>query len=318
MKKSSNLVNIRKAFTRNQRFCIICTSVAFLAVGLMAYRIHIMQENFKAIYDHQAALYDQRERFYENLGDVVEELRVKEFDINRINAAIEAKQLTVEQNIDTSYQILLGKSSRTTNDELIEVKSTSKETEIFLVTKLGMCIRFRETDVRPTGRSSMGVIGMNLSDGDEIVGMQLDHQGDSLLIVSENGMGKRTYLDEFTVQKRGGKGIKCYKITEKTGDVVGVKAVDDEHEIMMITTEGIIIQLRMDDISTLGRITSGVKMINLDDNVKVARIAKVREKLSDGHHEIENIDDVVGEEDEEEDSLYNGSEGTGLHKEVQE
>ena len=184
------------------------------------------------------------------------------------------------------------------DDELIEVKTTSRDTEIFLVTKLGMCIRFKETDVRPTGRSSMGVIGMNLSDGDEIVGMQLDHQGDSLLIVSENGMGKRTYLDEFTVQKRGGKGIKCYKITEKTGDVVGVKAVDDEHEIMMITTEGIIIQLRMDDISTLGRITSGVKMINLDDNVKVARIAKVREKLSDGHHEIENLDDIVDEEEE--------------------
>ena len=184
------------------------------------------------------------------------------------------------------------------DDELIEVKTTSMETEIFLVTKLGMYIRFKETDVRPTGRNSMGVIGMNLSDGDEIVGMQLDHQGDSLLIVSENGMGKRTYLDEFTVQKRGGKGIKCYKITEKTGDVVGVKAVDDEHEIMMITTEGIIIQLRMEDISTLGRITSGVKMINLDDNVKVARIAKVREKLSDGHHEIENLDDIVDESED--------------------
>ena len=184
------------------------------------------------------------------------------------------------------------------DDELIEVKTTSMDTEIFLVTKLGMCIRFKETDVRPTGRNSMGVIGMNLSDGDEIVGMQLDHQGDSLLIVSENGMGKRTYLDEFTVQKRGGKGIKCYKITEKTGDVVGVKAVDDEHEIMMITTEGIIIQLRMEDISTLGRITSGVKMINLDDNVKVARIAKVREKLSDGHHEIENLDDIVDESED--------------------
>ena len=184
------------------------------------------------------------------------------------------------------------------DDELIEVKTTSMDTEIFLVTKLGMCIRFKETDVRPTGRNSMGVIGMNLSDGDEIVGMQLDHQGDSLLIVSEHGMGKRTYLDEFTVQKRGGKGIKCYKITEKTGDVVGVKAVDDEHEIMMITTEGIIIQLRMEDISTLGRITSGVKMINLDDNVKVARIAKVREKLSDGHHEIENLDDIVDESED--------------------
>lgn len=186
------------------------------------------------------------------------------------------------------------------DDELIEVKTTSMETEIFLITKLGMCIRFKETDVRPTGRSSMGVIGMNLSDGDEIVGMQLDHQGDSLLIVSENGMGKRTYLDEFTVQKRGGKGVKCYKITEKTGDVVGVKAVNDDHEIMMITTEGIIIQLRMEDISTLGRITSGVKMINLDDNVKVAKIAKVREKLSDGNQEFENIEDAMEEIPEEE------------------
>lgn len=188
------------------------------------------------------------------------------------------------------------------DDELIEVKTTSNETEIFLVTKLGMCIRFKETDVRPTGRASMGVIGMNLSDGDEIVGMQLDHQGDSLLIVSENGLGKRTYLDEFTVQKRGGKGVKCYKITEKTGDVVGVKAVNDDHEIMMITTEGIIIQLRMEDISTLGRITSGVKMINLDSNVKVAKIAKVREKISDGNQEFENIEDAM--EDIPEDEKY--------------
>jgi len=156
-----------------------------------------------------------------------------------------------------------------------------------------MCIRFKETDVRSTGRNSMGVIGMNLSDSDEIVGMQLDHQGDSLLIVSDNGMGKRTYLDEFTVQKRGGKGVKCYKITEKTGYVVGVKAVNDDHEIMMITTEGIIIQLRMAEISTLGRITSGVKMINLDKGVTVAKIAKVREKVSDGEQEIEDIDEAL-------------------------
>ena len=179
------------------------------------------------------------------------------------------------------------------DDELIEVKITDENTEIFLVTKQGMCIRFRETDVRATGRNSMGVIGMNLSDDDEIVGMQLDHQGDSLLIVSENGMGKRTYLEEFTVQKRGGKGVKCYKITEKTGYVVGVKAVTDSNEIMMITTGGVIIQLRMDDISTLGRITSGVKMINLDEGVKVAQIAKVREKVSNGDQEFENLDDAM-------------------------
>ena len=186
------------------------------------------------------------------------------------------------------------------DDELIEVKSTDENTEIFLVTKHGMCIRFKETEVRNTGRTSMGVIGMNLSDSDEIIGMQLDHQGDSLLIVSENGMGKRTYLDEFTVQKRGGKGVKCYKITEKTGYVVGLKAVNDDHEIMMITTEGIIIQLRMEDISTLGRITSGVKMINLDDGVKVAKIAKVREKVSNGEQEFENLDDAMEEIPEEE------------------
>ncbi len=185
------------------------------------------------------------------------------------------------------------------DDELIEVKTTSQNTEIFLVTKQGMCIRFKETDVRATGRSSMGVIGMNLSQGDEIVGMQLDHQGDSLLIVSEYGMGKRTYLNEFTVQKRGGKGVKCYKITDKTGDVVGVKAVNEDHEIMMITDGGIIIQLRMEDISTLGRITSGVKMIHLDEGVKVAKIAKVREKISNGEEEFENIEDAMEDISEE-------------------
>ena len=179
------------------------------------------------------------------------------------------------------------------DDELIEVKITDKDSEIFLVTKLGMCIRFRETDLRATGRSSMGVIGMNLSDGDEIIGMQLQSQGDSLLIVSENGLGKRTYLNEFTLQNRGGKGVKCYKITERTGNVMGIKAVEDENEIMMITTEGIIIQLRMQDISTMGRITSGVKMMDLEEGVKVAKIAKVREKISNGEQEFDNVDDAM-------------------------
>ena len=141
----------------------------------------------------------------------------------------------------------------------------------------------------------MGVIGMNLSDQDEIVGMQLQSQGDSLLIVSENGMGKRTYLDEFSVQYRGGKGIKCYKITEKTGDVIGVKAVKDDHEIMMITTAGIIIQLRMEDVSTLGRNTSGVKLIQLEKNNKVARIAKVREKISNGDQEFSDVEEALEE-----------------------
>ena len=185
------------------------------------------------------------------------------------------------------------------DDELIEIKITDENTEIFLVTKQVMCVRFKETDLRATGRTSMGVIGMNLGKDDEIVGMQLDHQGDSLLIVSENGMGKRTLLDEFTVQRRGGKGIKCYKITDKTGYVVGVKAVNDEHEIMMITTGGVIIQIRMEDVSTLGRIASGVKLINLDEGVTVAQIAKVREKISDGDKEFEDLDDAMEEIPEE-------------------
>lgn len=185
------------------------------------------------------------------------------------------------------------------DDELIEVKVTDKDSEIFLVTKQGMCIRFKETDVRTTSRNSMGVIGMNLSDGDEIVGMQLQSQGDSMLIVSENGLGKRTDLEEFTVQKRGGKGIKCYKITDKTGDVIGAKAVVDENEVMMITDGGVIIQLRAQDISNLGRITSGVKMINLDQGVKVAKIAKVREKVSNGEQEFENVDDALEDIPEE-------------------
>ena len=188
------------------------------------------------------------------------------------------------------------------NDELIEIKVTDKNTDIFLVTKFGMCIRFKETDLRATGRSSMGVIGMNLMKGDEIVGMQLDHQGDSLLIVSEKGLGKRTLLEEFSVQRRGGKGVKCYKITDKTGYVIGVKAVNNEHEIMMITTEGIIIQIPMEDVSTIGRVASGVKLINLDEGVTVAQIAKVREKVSDGEDEIE-----VEEDEEEVISEENGS-----------
>ncbi len=223
---------------------------------------------------------------------------VKEYEENKNFFMITKNGIAKKTNI-TEYSNIRKNGLTAINlredDELIEVKITDSDTEIFLVTKHGMCIRFKETDVRATGRSSMGVIGMNLADGDEIVGMQLDHQGDSLLIASEKGMGKRTYLDEFTVQKRGGKGVKCYKITEKTGYVVGVKAVNDDHEIMMITTGGIIIQIPMNDVSTLGRITSGVKLINLDEDVTVAQIAKVREKVSNGDQEFENIDDAMEE-----------------------
>lgn len=127
----------------------------------------------------------------------------------------------------------------------------------------------------------MGVRGMNLDPGDEVVAMQLNSQGDYLLVVSENGMGKRTAMSEFTCQNRGGKGVKCYKITEKTGNVIGAKAVNEENEIMMITTEGIIIRITCAGISILGRITSGVKLINLDEGVTVASLAKVREKVEE-------------------------------------
>ncbi len=186
------------------------------------------------------------------------------------------------------------------DDELIEVKTTDADSEIFLVTKLGMCIRFKETDVRNTGRTSMGVIGMNLDDGDEIIGMQTNKQGDYLLIASELGLGKRTNINEFTVQKRGGKGVKCYKITDKTGDVVGVKAVREGQEILMITSGGILIQIPVDQVSILGRITSGVKLIELEKGIKVAKIAKVREKVSNGDQEFENVEDAMEEIEESE------------------
>ena len=170
---------------------------------------------------------------------------------------------------------------------------TDNERDIFLITRHGQCIRFKETDVRPTGRASIGVRGMNLGFEDEVVAMQMDSQGENLLLVSEYGMGKRTETCEFAVQHRGGKGVKCYKITEKTGNVVGAKAVKDGREVMLITNEGIIIRIGVDDISQLGRVTSGVKLMNLDNtkDIRVASIAKVRE---DEHKEElgEDTDDA--------------------------
>ncbi len=168
-------------------------------------------------------------------------------------------------------------------DELIEVKYTDNEQDVLLITKFGMCIRFHETDVRPTGRTSMGVIGMNLTDQDEVVAMQVHTQGEYLLVVSENGLGKRTSMEEFNAQNRGGKGIKCYKITEKTGNVIGAKAVNEENEVMLITNEGIIIRIPCNGISIVGRIASGVKLMNVDsENVVVASIAKVRNQEDSG------------------------------------
>ena len=166
------------------------------------------------------------------------------------------------------------------DDKLIEVKVTDNTEEVFLFTKFGQCIRFKETDVRSTGRTTMGVIGMNLAPDDVVIAMQLASQGDSVMIVSENGLGKCTLIDEFTAQNRGGKGVKCYKITEKSGNLVGVKSVSKDDEIMLITTEGIIIRMQVNDTTLLGRVTTGVKLINLSDGIKVASIAKVVEDKS--------------------------------------
>ncbi len=188
------------------------------------------------------------------------------------------------------------------DDELIEVKTAKDDDIAFLVTKYGKCIKFTIDDVRKTGRSSIGVRGINLDDNDEVVAMQLERQGSELLIVSEKGMGKRTSVDEFSIQKRGGKGVKCYKINEKTGNVVGVKAVNDDQEIMMITNEGIIIQLEVSEISSLGRITSGVKLMDLDKkkDIRIVSIAKVRDNPEQNinEEELEKTIEVDNLEDE--------------------
>ncbi|CCY60043.1 DNA gyrase subunit A [Coprococcus eutactus] len=188
------------------------------------------------------------------------------------------------------------------NDELIEVKATNGDDDIFLITKKGMSIRFNEKDVRQTGRTSMGVKGIHLGKDDIVISMQMSSQGEKILLVTENGMGKRTLISEFNAQNRGGKGVKCYKITEKTGDLVGAKIVTDENDVMIITTEGIIIRTSCDGISTLGRVTSGVKVINLnyDNNVKVASMTEVqKEEFDDEDPEGENPEETEDTEDTE-------------------
>lgn len=187
------------------------------------------------------------------------------------------------------------------DDELIEVKATDNTEDIFLVTKKGMCIRFHETDVRITGRVSMGVIGMKFEPGDEVIGMQMASQGESLLVVSQYGLGKRTPIEEFTSQFRGGKGVRCYRITDKTGDLVGAKLVDESRQIMLITNEGIIIKMKVNTISVIGRNTSGVKLMDIDpeSGVVVASIAKVRESSED---EDEELNEEFGTDSDGEDN----------------
>ena len=191
------------------------------------------------------------------------------------------------------------------DDKLIEVKITDNTEDIFLFTKYGQCIRFKETDVRSTGRTTMGVIGMNLADGDKVIAMQMASQGDSIMIVSEKGLGKCTLIKEFTTQNRGGKGIKYYKITEKSGNLIGVKSVHKDDEIMLITTEGIIIRIKVDETALLGRITSGVKLMNLKDDITVASVARVVEDKSlippeENSSEENSSDDTNEEENTEE------------------
>ena len=187
------------------------------------------------------------------------------------------------------------------DDELIEVKITDNERDMFLVSRKGMCIRFHESDVRPTGRQSMGVIGMDLDEDDEIVAMQMDSQGETLLFASEKGMGKRTLLEEFTAQHRGGKGVKCYRINEKTGLLIGAKAVHEDQEIMMITSAGIVIRMKISDISILGRITSGVKLVNMEEGTTLVSMTKVREApVTDAEAEEEEFSETEEEETPEE------------------
>ena len=179
-------------------------------------------------------------------------------------------------------------------NELIDVKITDADSEILLATKQGMCIRFREEEVRTTGRGSIGVIGMNLAGGDEVVAMQLASQGKYMTFISEKGMGKRTDIDEFNGQHRAGKGVKCYKITDKTGDLLAAKAVNGDEELIMITDGGQMIRIRIDDISVLSRITSGVKLMNLSGGEKISNVAKVRDRLSNGEKEFASLEE--GEE----------------------
>ena len=204
---------------------------------------------------------------------------------------VKKTQMSAFKNMRKTGLIAIGLQE---NDELIEVKTTDGTKDILLVTNQGMSIRFNENDVRPTGRGAMGVRGILLDEDDFVVGMQLNVQGDYMLIVSEKGYGKRTLMDEFPRQNRGGKGVKCYRITDKTGNVVGAKAVNIDNDIMMITTEGVIIRTSCEEISAMKRITSGVKVMNVAKDVTVASIAKVREK-DPGEEAAPESEEAVGD-----------------------
>ncbi len=208
------------------------------------------------------------------------------------NGIIKKSSIMEYQNIRQNGLIAIGLKDE---DSLIEVKLTDNNQEIILGTKNGQCIRFDEKDVRTTGRVTMGVRGMNLNDDDEVIGMQLVNQGSDLLIISEKGYGKRTRVELFSVQKRGGKGVKFYKTMGKTGNVVGMKAVNNGNEMIIISTNGTIIRIRVDDVSRYGRVTSGVRIMNFDDDISIAAIARIKEVINDDVDEqiVENIKDAI-------------------------
>ena len=178
-------------------------------------------------------------------------------------------------------------------DELIDVHVTDGKRDIIMISHLGQCIRFDENDARATGRVSMGVKGMNLADGDSVIGMQVAEENGELLFVSEMGMGKKTAMSEFKDQNRGGKGIRCYRVNAKTGNLAGVKVYKEGYELMLITTEGTVIRMKTDTIPVLGRDTSGVKLMQVDqENVKVSSIELIEESKEEEF--AETSEETVG------------------------
>ncbi|MBR7000092.1 MAG: DNA gyrase subunit A [Lachnospiraceae bacterium] len=215
------------------------------------------------------------------------------------------------------------------DDELISVKATDNKKDILLVSKKGMCIRFNEKDVRGTGRNSMGVFGMRLEAEDEVVSMLVSDEGEAPLFLSEYGLGKRTDTDEFTVQHRGGKGVRCYRINERSGNLVGALMVNDDDEIIMITNEGILIRIPVGNINKIGRNTSGVICMNVDStkDIRVASFAIVQDDEEEDDSKLEELerklrsedDEVEADADEEIDTdLDEGSEEVGTEEETEE
>ena len=184
------------------------------------------------------------------------------------------------------------------NDELIDVKLTDGNQDIMLSTVNGMAIRFNETDARPIGRVSQGVKGINLSGDDKVIGMEVCTDNTTLLVVTENGFGKRTELDEYKVQNRGGKGILTYRITGKTGKSIGMMLVSEDDDIMLISSDGTIIRMKVNEISILGRATQGVTLMRMHEGINVVSMARmINEEVEEGEEfaEGEDADDMDGE-----------------------